>query len=117
MVVPIQSFALALAACAIFIATSEVYATMNSKLNASATIQQNHPYAGRGVSSAGDGLKSVVPNGRYPEAGGGRESHYEGRHEDPGNHISSWDEPVFTADGDFIDDVLHHGGMILYRQK
>jgi hypothetical protein len=30
-------------------------------------------------------------------------------------HIEYWDDTGFTADGDFIDGVLHHGGMILYR--
>ena len=117
MVVPIQSFALALAACAIFIATSEVYATMNSKLNASATIQQNHPYAGMWVTADGYVRHNLLPNGRYDEARGRRESAYQGRYEVRGNHIDYWDDTGLTAAGDFIDDVLHHGGMILYRQK
>ncbi|TIT72017.1 MAG: hypothetical protein E5W56_21100, partial [Mesorhizobium sp.] len=27
-----------------------------------------------------------------------------------------WDDTGFTADGEFIDGILHHAGMILYRQ-
>lgn len=34
-----------------------------------------------------------------------------------GNHIDYWDDTGFTADGTFVDGVLHHGGMILYRKE
>jgi hypothetical protein len=27
------------------------------------------------------------------------------------------DDTGFTADGDFRDGVLHHAGMVLYREK
>ncbi|NLS20803.1 hypothetical protein HGP16_30305 [Rhizobium sp. P40RR-XXII] len=113
----IQSLTVALAASAIFIVTSEVYATMNNKPNASATIQQSHPYAGMWVTADGYVRHNLLPNGRYDEARGQRESAYQGRYEVRGNHIDYWDDTGFTADGDFIDDVLHHGGMILHRQK
>lgn len=33
-----------------------------------------------------------------------------------GDHIDHVDDTGFTADGDFVDGVLHHGGMILYRR-
>ncbi|MBB3285909.1 MULTISPECIES: Atu4866 domain-containing protein [unclassified Rhizobium] len=113
----VRSFALALAAGAIFIVTSKVYATMNNKSNASATIQQSHPYVGMWVTADGYVRHNLLPNGRYDEARGRRESAYQGRYEVRGNHIDYWDDTGFTADGDFIDDVLHHGGIILYRQK
>ncbi len=32
-----------------------------------------------------------------------------------GDHIEYLDDTGFTADGDFIDGILHHGGMILRR--
>ncbi|TIT21295.1 MAG: hypothetical protein E5W78_23800, partial [Mesorhizobium sp.] len=32
-------------------------------------------------------------------------------------HIDYWDDTGFTADGEFIDGVLHHAGMMLYRKK
>lgn len=59
----------------------------------------------------------LLPNGRYVEARGTKEKAYEGRYWLEGDHIEYKDDTGFTADGDFIDDVLHHGGMILYRQK
>jgi hypothetical protein len=31
------------------------------------------------------------------------------------DHIEYWDDTGFTADGDFIDGVLYHGGMVLCR--
>ncbi len=31
--------------------------------------------------------------------------------------VSATDDTGFTADGTFIDGVLHHGGMILYRRE
>ena len=58
----------------------------------------------------------LLPNGRYVEARGTRERAYEGRYVVTGTHIEYWDDTGFTADGDFIDGVLHHGGMILNRQ-
>lgn len=58
----------------------------------------------------------LLPTGRYVEARGNRDRAYEGRYEVRANHIDYWDDTGFTADGDFIDDVLHHAGMILYRQ-
>lgn len=33
-----------------------------------------------------------------------------------GDHTEYWDDTGFTADGDFKDDVLYHGGMVLTRQ-
>lgn len=76
----------------------------------------SHPYVGMWVT--GDGLirHELLANGRYIEARGKREKAYQGRYEVEGNHIEYWDDTGFTADGDFIDDVLHHGGMILYRR-
>jgi hypothetical protein len=59
----------------------------------------------------------LLPNGRYDEARGGRKSDYQGRYEVRGNHIDYWDDTGFTADGTFVDGVLYHAGMILYREK
>lgn len=80
---------------------------------------QNRPYLGPylGVWITGDGhiRQELLPNGRYDEARGTRKSAYQGRYEVTGDHIEYWDDTGFTADGDFIGDVLHHGGMIFYR--
>ena len=39
-----------------------------------------------------------------------------GRYTITGNHIDYVDDTGFTADGDFVDGVLHHGGMIFRRE-
>lgn len=78
---------------------------------------QNHPYAGMWVTGDGRIRHELLPDGRYDEARGERESAYQGRYEVRGNYIYYWDDTGFTADGEFIDDVLHHAGMILYRVK
>jgi hypothetical protein len=79
-------------------------------------LQANHPYTGLWVTENGHIRHELLPNGRYVEARGTRERAYEGRYEVTGTHIEYWDDTGFTADGDFIDDVLHHAGMILYRR-
>jgi hypothetical protein len=58
----------------------------------------------------------LLPDCRYDEARGSRKSAYQGRYEVRGDYIEYWDDTGFTADGDFIDGVLHHAGMILYRE-
>ena len=75
----------------------------------------DHPYVGMWITDDGFIRHNLLPNGRYDEARGTRESAYQGRYEVSGDHIEYWDDTGFTADGDFIDGVLHHGGMILYR--
>ncbi len=79
-------------------------------------MQPNHPYVGMWVTEDGRIRHELLANGRYVEARGTRARAYEGRYEVTGTHIEYWDDTGFTADGDFIDDVLHHAGMILYRQ-
>tara|TARA_R110002020_G_scaffold47707_16_gene135857 strand:- start:2224 stop:2553 length:330 start_codon:yes stop_codon:yes gene_type:complete len=78
---------------------------------------QDHPYVGMWVTQDGRIRHELLANGRYDEARGSRESAYQGRYEVQGNHIEYWDDTGFTADGDFVDGVLYHGGMVLYRRK
>lgn len=80
------------------------------------TLQADHPYVGLWVTGDGHIRHELLPNGRYVEARGTRERAYKGRYEVTGTHIEYWDDTGFTADGDFIDDVLHHAGMIFHRQ-
>jgi hypothetical protein len=80
-------------------------------------VTADHPYVGMWVTADGRIRHELLPNGRYDEARGDRESAYQGRYEVTGNHIEYWDDTGFTADGEFIDGVLHHGGMILYRKR
>jgi hypothetical protein len=79
--------------------------------------QAAHPYAGLWVTDDGHVRHQLLPNGRYDEARGARESAYRGRYEVTGTHIEYWDDTGFTADGDFVDaNTLHHGGMVLRRR-
>lgn len=80
------------------------------------TQEKPHPYVGLWVTRDGHVRHELLANGRYDEARGNRESAYRGRYSVTGDHIDYWDDTGFTADGDFIDGVLYHGGMILYRK-
>jgi len=76
-----------------------------------------HPYVGMWVTADNHVRHELLPNGRYDEARGSRESAYRGRYKVSGNYIEYWDDTGFTADGTFVDaDTLHHGGMILRRR-
>lgn len=101
-----------------FLSTALLAATlMGSAVHAEDTkMQGDHPYAGMWVTADGHIRHELLPNGRYVEARGSREHAYEGRYEITGNRIEYWDDTGFTADGEFIDDVLYHAGMVLYRQ-
>lgn len=91
-----------------------------SGLSASAgdsQMQNDHPFLGMWVTGDGRIRQELLDTGRYDEARGNRRSAYQGRYVVTGNHIDYWDDTGFTADGTFIGGVLHHGGMILYREK
>lgn len=78
---------------------------------------QSHPYVGMWVTDDGHIRHELLPNNRYDEARGSRESAYQGRYRVTGNHIDYWDDTGFTADGTFVDqNTLHHGGMIFRRR-
>lgn len=86
--------------------------------HAQMTTQQNHSYVGMWVTADGNIRHNLLPNGRYDEARGTRESAYRGRYEVRGTYIEYWDDTGFTADGTFVEiDTLHHGGMIFHRRK
>lgn len=81
-------------------------------------VPQSHPYVGMWVTEDGRIRQELLPNGRYDEARGARESAYVGRYEITGTSIQYWDDSGFTADGEFVDmNTLHHGGMIMYREE
>ncbi|WP_420854919.1 Atu4866 domain-containing protein [Shinella kummerowiae] len=75
-----------------------------------------HPYAGLWVTKDGHIRHELRPDGRYVEARGTRERAYLGRYVVTGDHIDYWDDTGFTADGDFVNGVLYHAGMVLYRR-
>ncbi len=76
-----------------------------------------HPYIGMWVTQDGYVRHELLPGGRYVEARGRREAAYTGAYEVQGTHIEYVDDTGFTADGDFVGDVLHHGGMVLHRRS
>ncbi|WP_082407400.1 Atu4866 domain-containing protein [Mesorhizobium sp. 1M-11] len=91
--------------------------TVNSSNQVEERQMTQHPYVGMWVTDDGRIRHELLPDGRYDEARGSRQSAYRGRYEVTGTHIEYWDDTGFTADGDFVDEnTLHHGGMILRRQ-
>lgn len=76
----------------------------------------SHPYVGMWVTADGYIRHELLANGRYDEARGSRRSAYQGRYTIMGDHIDYVDDTGFTADGDFINGVLHHAGMVLRRE-
>lgn len=77
----------------------------------------SHQYTGMWVTADGYIRHQLLADGRYTEQRGNRKNAYQGDYWITGNHIEYRDDTGFTADGDFIDGVLHHAGMILYREE
>lgn len=70
------------------------------------------------VTEDGNIRQELLPNGRYDEARGQRQSAYTGSYiivED--DYIEYVDDTGFTADGEFKDGVLYHAGMVFYREE
>jgi len=112
------TLALTLAATVALAVLPEAKAQMNTEQPAAASESQDHPYVGMWVTADGRIRHELLPNGRYDEARGSRESAYRGRYEVTGTEIFYWDDTGFTADGVFVDpDTLHHGGMVLTRRR
>jgi Agrobacterium tumefaciens protein Atu4866 len=80
-------------------------------------VMAQNTYVGMWVTEDGYIRHELLPNGRYDEARGNRQSTYQGRYTIEGDHIEYMDDTGFTADGDFRDGVLHHGGMIFSREE
>jgi hypothetical protein len=110
-------FAVASVLVAAFIIIPKGHAEMILQQAAIASQRQTHPYVGLWVTADGHIRHNLLPNGRYDEARGNWESAYQGRDEVRGDDIFYWDDTGFTADGKFVDGVLYHAGMILYRKK
>ncbi|MGF1630026.1 MAG: Atu4866 domain-containing protein [Kiloniellaceae bacterium] len=72
-------------------------------------------YLGMWATADGHVRHALLADGRYDEQRGSRRSAYQGCYRITGDHIDYVDDTGFTADGDFVDGVLHHGGMVLYR--
>jgi len=74
-------------------------------------------YVGMWVTDDGYIRHELLPDGRYDEARGRTRSAYQGRYVISGDHIDYVDDTGFTADGEFVNDVLYHGGMVLRRER
>jgi len=79
-------------------------------------MENNNPYIGMWVTADGHIRHELLPGNRYDEARGNRKSAYQGNYKITGNHIDYKDDTGFTADGAFIEGVLYHAGMILYKK-
>lgn len=111
--VPLLMFSL-IAVNSISAAPSKAQHIKEPQMNSAQQIK-NHPYVGMWVTSDGNIRHELLPNGRYVEARGSREKAYQGRYEVTGDDIFYWDDSGFTADGNFVDGVLYHAGMVLRR--
>ncbi|WP_186577146.1 Atu4866 domain-containing protein [Aquibacillus kalidii] len=80
-------------------------------------IKNSHPYVGMWLTADGYIRHELLSNGRYDEARGNRESAYQGSYIVKDNHIDYVDDTGFTANGDFINGVLYHAGMVLYLEE
>lgn len=114
---PLPMLAAVLLAGGTVLPAEKALAQMSTRQNPASQAAHDHPYVGIWVTADGHVRHNLLPNGRYDEARGRRESAYQGRYEVRGDEIFYWDDTGFTADGKFIDGVLHHGGMILYRRE
>lgn len=115
-----RSFALALVVAVMMTTAHGQLVTTDfprSPRPATATSPQNHPFVGMWVTEDGHIRHELLPNGRYDEARGSRQSAYQGRYRVTGDIIQYWDDTGFYADGEFRDDVLYHAGMVFYRDS
>ena len=74
----------------------------------------NHDYTGLWITADSDVRQALLPNGRYIEARGHLDVAYQGAYWIDGDHIKYRDDTGFSADGHFVDGVLHHAGMVMY---
>jgi hypothetical protein len=80
-------------------------------------MEDNTSFIGMWVTRDGYIRQELLPNGRYDEARGPRKSAYTGSYIIKGTHIEYIDDTGFTADGNFRNGVLYHGGFIFYKQE
>ncbi|CCE99975.1 hypothetical protein predicted by Glimmer/Critica (plasmid) [Sinorhizobium fredii HH103] len=103
--------------CAAATALHKGFTQMSTPEKSVSAPDKTNPYVGMWVTADGHIRHNLLPNGRYDEARGRRESAYQGRYEIRGNHIDYWDDTGFTADGEFRGGILYHAGMVLYREE
>jgi hypothetical protein len=118
----ISTFVRALAVVGATIVAAERASAQQDRAQTSSEAQETktmeaQSLIGMWVTADGYVRQELLPNGRYDEARGTRKSAYQGRYTITGNRIDYVDDTGFSADGEFIDGVLHHGGMLFYRER
>ncbi|WDF45342.1 Atu4866 domain-containing protein [Chryseobacterium sp. KACC 21268] len=83
----------------------------------SGNIEENKEYIGMWVTDDGHICHELLAKNRYDEARGKQKSAYQGHYHICRNHIVYKDDTGFTADGEFIDGILYHGGMVFYKEN
>ncbi|SDE52931.1 protein Atu4866 [Mucilaginibacter pineti] len=78
---------------------------------------QSNEHIGVWVTKDGYIRHEFMPNGRYIEARGNEKNAYTGFYAIRGKHVEYLDDTGFTAEGDFIDGVYFHAGMMLYKES
>ncbi|WP_458627201.1 Atu4866 domain-containing protein [Winogradskyella sp. PC D3.3] len=81
------------------------------------TIEESKHYIGMWITEDGNTRHKLLPNNRYDEARGNKESAYQGDYLVTGNHIDYKDDTGFTADGEFRNGILYHAGMVLFKEN
>ena len=81
------------------------------------TIEETRDYLGMWVTKDGYICHELQQDNRYDEARGKRKSAYQGEYKVTGNHIDYKDDTGFTAEGEFKDGILYHGGMIFTKKQ
>lgn len=81
------------------------------------TIEESKQYIGIWVTQDGNIRHKLLPNNRYDEARGNKESAYQGSYQVTGNHIDYKDDIGFIADGEFKNGILYHAGMVLHKEN
>lgn len=71
---------------------------------------------GMWVTADGSIRQELLPDGRYDEARGSRQSAYTGRYAVAGSHLDYVDDTGFTATGDVRDGILYHEHLVLFRE-
>src|SRR5688572_20850404 len=98
-------------------ASEKMQKPLDTENNKSKEVQMlQHAYVGMWVTDDGRVRHELLPNNRYDEARGNRESAYQGRYWIKGNRIEYLDDTGFRADGEFRDGVLYHAGMVMRRR-
>jgi hypothetical protein len=99
-----------------FLDTYELTLLMNQQdKTMDKTIEETKGYIGMWVTKDGNIRHELLPDNRYDEARGNRKSACRGSYKVTENHIDYKDDTGFTADGEFKDGILYHGGMIFYK--